>query len=311
MLFWGTSAFAVPALQALLGESFDVVGVVTQPDRPTGRSRSIVTPSPVKQCAVVEGVPVLQPERPRGDDFLESLRALAPELSVVVSYGHILPEPAIDLPAMGTINVHASLLPLLRGAAPIQAAIRDGLVETGVSIMRMVPALDAGPVILQAKTPVADDETYGELELRLSELGALALIETLTLMQMGRASEEPQNEAQATYARKIEREDARVRWHANAAAVARQIRAYDPKPGAFTTLGATAIKLYGASITDVPGGWEDATEGEVLALDEHGLLVACHDGALRISELKPSGKKRLTAAELARGRGIAVGAKLG
>jgi len=166
ILFWGTSPFAVPSLLALVGESFDVVGVVTQPDRPIGRSRSEHAPPPVKLAATEHSIPVLQPERPRGSEFLDQLRALEPELSVVASYGHILTDDVIALPARGTINVHASLLPKLRGAAPIQAAIRDGLVETGVTIMRMVRALDAGPIILQARTPVARDETAGELELR-------------------------------------------------------------------------------------------------------------------------------------------------
>ncbi|MDQ6831017.1 MAG: methionyl-tRNA formyltransferase, partial [Gemmatimonadota bacterium] len=232
VLFWGTSAFAVPSLQACLGEGFETVAVVTQPDRPTGRSRSTLTPPPIKQCALIERLPILQPERPRGDDFLAAVRALEPDISVVVSYGHILSKQVIDLPTRGTINVHASLLPALRGAAPIQAAIRDGLTETGVSIMRMVPALDAGPVVLQARTPIADDETYGELELRLSELGALALVEALTLLELDRATETPQEENGATYATKIDRADARVSWHSPAANVARCIRAYDPKPGA-------------------------------------------------------------------------------
>src|SRR5205823_433007 len=146
VLFWGTPEFATPALRALIGEGFDVIGVVTQPDRPVGRSRSVVQSSPVKQIAVDEGIPVLQPDRPRGDDFLAELSRLEPELSVVVAYGHILPRAVIDLPHRGTVNIHGSLLPALRGAAPIQAAIREGLAETGVTIMRMVPALDAGPI---------------------------------------------------------------------------------------------------------------------------------------------------------------------
>ena len=154
VLFWGTPSFATPPLRALLGEGFEVVGVVTQPDKPVGRSRSNVQASAVKQVAVEEGVTVLQPERPRGADFLALLHALAPDISVVVAYGHILPREVIDLPPRGTLNIHASLLPVLRGAAPIQAAIRDGLARTGVSIMRMVPKLDAGPVILQLSTDV-------------------------------------------------------------------------------------------------------------------------------------------------------------
>src|SRR3954466_15436854 len=168
VLFWGTPEFATPALRALIGEGFDVVGVVTQPDRPVGRSRSTLQPSPVKLIAVDEGIPVLQPERPRGEQFLAELAAIDVDLSVVVAYGHILPKSIIDLPRLGTINIHASLLPALRGAAPIQAAIRQGLTETGVTIMRMVQALDAGPVIHKVATPIVDDETYGELAVRLA-----------------------------------------------------------------------------------------------------------------------------------------------
>ncbi|HJU65377.1 MAG TPA: methionyl-tRNA formyltransferase, partial [Gemmatimonadaceae bacterium] len=235
VLFWGTSAFATPSLGALIGEGFEVVGVVTRPDRPVGRSRSTLHPSPVKETAVAESLPVLQPEQPRGAAFIEEVRALAPDISVVVSYGHILVRELIDLPPRGTVNVHASLLPKLRGAAPIQAAIREGLIETGVTIMRMVPALDAGPIILQARTPIAEDETSGELELRLSELGALALIEALTLLELGQATERPQDDAAATYAGKIERHMARVDWREGCGVVARLVRAYDPKPGAFTS----------------------------------------------------------------------------
>src|SRR6478672_10387547 len=236
VLFWGTPEFATPALRALIGEGFDVVGVITQPDRAVGRSRSVLQSSPVKQIAVDEGIRVLQPERPRGDDFASALSRLHADLSVVVAYGHILPKAVIDLPGRGTVNIHGSLLPALRRAAPIQAAIRDGFTETGVTIMRMVPALDAGPIILQARTPVLDDETYGELSLRLSELGALTLIEALSLIELGGAREEPQDERFATYASKIDRASTRIDWGAPANNVSRVIRSLDPKPGALTML---------------------------------------------------------------------------
>ena len=188
VLFWGTPEFAAPALRALLGEGFEVVGVVTQPDRPRGRSRSSLVPSPIKQIAIEESIPGIQPEQPRGDEFVQSLRALDPDVSVVVAYGEILTRDVIDLPRLGTLNIHASLLPEWRGAAPIQAAIRAGQTRTGVTIMRMVVRLDAGPILLQVPTPIAHDETYGELQLRLSELGALALIEALSLLDIGSTS---------------------------------------------------------------------------------------------------------------------------
>ena len=193
-----------------------------------------------------------------------------------MAYGHILSQAIIDLPPRGTINIHASLLPLLRGAAPIQAAIRDGHAETGVTIMRMVKALDAGPSIVQARTPVADDETYGELRLRLAELGAMALIEALALIELGRAEETPQDESKATYAPKIDRAMARVDWTADAATVSRLVRAFDPRPGAFAVRSAgeasQEVKLFGASVAPRTS---DSLPGEVLAIDDLGMTVAC------------------------------------
>ena len=306
IVFWGTPDFATPPLRALLGEGFDVVGVVTQPDRPRGRSRSQLDPSPVKLIAEADGLPVLQPEKPRGDAFVDELRALAPDLSVVVAYGHILPKAVIDLPAHGTINIHASILPALRGADPVRAAIRQGFAETGVTIMRMVPALDAGPVIHVLRTPVMPDETFGELELRLSELGALALIEALALMETGGAQEQPQDDALATYAHKTEREHARVQWTAPAEDVARAVRAYDPRPGAYTTLRGADVKLYGARTVPVEER-PDATPGEVLALGADGLTVKCGEDAVRVAVVQPAGKARLSPADWARGRGVEVG----
>jgi methionyl-tRNA formyltransferase len=303
ILFWGTPDFATPPLRALIGEGFDVVGVVTQPDRPRGRSHSQLDPSPVKLVALEEGIPVLQPERLRGEEFVQSLRDLAPDLSVVVAYGHILPGEVIDLPTRGTLNIHASLLPRLRGAAPIQAAIVEGLEETGVTIMRMVPALDAGPVIHTLTTPIEADETGGELTLRLAELGATALIEALALMEFGETAERPQDDAQATYAGKIEREHARIDWTTPAAVVARRMRAYDPKPGAWSVLNGAEVRLFGARpITDRKGA-----PGEVLETDELGLIVACGTGGVAIKEVHPAGKRRMAALDWAQGRGIAVG----
>src|SRR3954462_13365109 len=206
VLFWGTLDFATAALRALLGEGFDVVGVVTQPDKPVGRSRSKVEASPGKLVAEAEKIPVLQPEKPRGDEFLAQLGALAPDVSVVVAYGHILPKAVIDYPRLGTLNIHASLLPALRGAAPIQAAIRDGLAETGVTIMQMVPAMDAGPILHTARTEILEDETSGELSLRRSELGPMPPIEALALLDLGLPKPQPQDESAATYATKLTRE---------------------------------------------------------------------------------------------------------
>jgi methionyl-tRNA formyltransferase len=307
VLFWGTPEFAAPPLRALIGEGFDVAGVVTQPDRPVGRSRSTLEPPPVKRIAVDEMIPVLQPERPRGDDFLDQLRALSPDISVVVAYGHILSADVIALPRLGTINIHASLLPLLRGAAPIQAAICDGHAETGISIMRMVKALDAGPVILQVRTPIPEDETFGELQLRLAEMGALALIEALALIGMSTAVEVPQDDARATYAPKIERAMTVIDWTADAPAVARTIRAFDPRPGAVTHAPGGEVKLFGArpvsSVTN-------HAPGEVLQIDSDGMTVGCGRDCVVIGAVHPAGKRRVTPKEWERGRGITLGERL-
>lgn len=305
ILFWGTPEFAAPPLRALLGEGFEVIGVVTQPDKPVGRSRTLTAP-PVKRIALEEDLPVLQPSTARDSDFAVALQQLQPDLSVVVAYGHILPRAVIDLPPLGTVNIHASLLPALRGAAPIQAAIRDGLGETGISIMRMVPALDAGPVILQARTPVAGDETYGELQIRLSEMGALALIEALALMELGRAPEQPQDDSLATYAPKLTRDSTRVDWTLPGAAVCNAIRAYDPRPGAWTTLSGSDVKLFGARWMPEASG----EPGEVLRTDADGLLVACGNGAALVSEVQQAGKTRMSAGSWHRGHGTRIGEKM-
>jgi len=306
VLFWGTPEFATPSLRALLGEGFDVVGVVTQPDRPRGRSRSELVPPPVKEVALAEGLQVLQPERPRGEEFMAAVREWEPDISVVIAYGHILRREIIDLPRLGTVNVHASLLPELRGAAPIQAAIRQGLTESGVTIMQMVEELDAGPILLQAKTPIADDTTYGDLALRLSELGALSLVEALALISVGKGEAKSQKHARATYAPKITREDARVNWQLSAIEVSRAIRAYDPTPGAFTTLKGADVKLFGAHVADGPHG----EPGRVARLGEE-MIVTCGEGAVRFAEVQPAGRRRTPVADWARGRTIAEGDVLG
>lgn len=307
VLFWGTPEFAIPPLRALVGEGFDVVGVVTQPDKPVGRHRSQLEPPPVKLVAIEESIPVLQPEKPRGDEFFAELRALDPDISVVVAYGHILPANVIDLPRFGTINIHASLLPKLRGPAPIQAAIREGHAETGITIMRMVKALDAGPLMLQVATPIPDDETYGELQLRLAEMGALALIEALALIDLGEAAERPQDESLATYAPKVDRAMTRVDWTADALTVSRIVRAYDPRPGAYAVAPSGEVKLFGGKF--VPDALH-GEPGEVVAIDDAGMVVACGNGAVRISSVHPAGKRRLAPKEWASGRGIALGERL-
>ncbi|MDB4870387.1 MAG: Methionyl-tRNA formyltransferase [Gemmatimonadales bacterium] len=305
VLFWGTPEFAAAPLRALIGEGFDVVGVVTQPDKPQGRARQVIT-SAVKRIALEEEIPLFQPKNAREPGLVEALRELKPEIGIVVAYGHILPQDIIDLPARGTLNIHASLLPLLRGAAPIQAALKQGLTETGVTIMRVVKALDAGPILLQADTPILADETFGELSDRLSELGALSLIEALTLISIGAGKEKPQDDARATYAAKITRDSSRIDWTASALEVSRLIRASDPKPGAYTQTPNFDVKMFGPKLMDGIKGHP----GEVLKTRGE-LIIACGTDALRITEVQPSGKKRMPAQEWTRGRGTVVGERFG
>jgi len=304
IVFFGTPEFAVPSLRALLRERYSVVGVVTQPDKPQGRSRSTLVAPPVKAEAERSGIPVLQPVRPLGDVFLAGLRRLEPDLGVVVAYGHILRPAVLSVPPRGMLNVHASLLPRWRGAAPIQHAILAGEPETGVSIMRMEEGLDSGPVLHRAATPIGPEETAGALAARLAELGAGALVDALSLLTSGLAKPEPQDPVRATFAPKIDRESARLDWRRDAGALARQVRAFDPVPGAWATHAGAALKLFGAAAT-----LERGEPGCVLAASER-LVVGCGGGALAVEEVQPAGKRRLPVSEWVRGRGIAVGEQL-
>ena len=311
VLFWGTPEFAAAPLRALIGEGFEVVGIVTQPDKPQGRSRKLTSP-PVKEIALEEKIPCFQPTSTKDQDFFDTIEAMQPDISIVVAYGHILPRRIIDLPKLGTLNIHASLLPELRGAAPIQAAIRQGLTQTGVTIMRMLPALDAGPIILSATVPILDDETYGELQNRLSEVGALTLIEALALFSIGEARETQQDESLATYARKVSRADALIDWSAGIDEVCRTIRSYDPKPAAFSTLQGVDVKLFGPRKVDMTANpmAAAALPGEVIAIRQ-GIIVWCGDAAICVRDVQPSGRSRMRSSEWARGRGVAIGDQFG
>lgn len=300
--FFGTPAFAVPSLRALLAEGAQVVGVVTQPDRPHGRSRSRLIPPPVKLLALEHHLPVLQPDRPTGDLFLTTLRRLEPELGVVVAYGHILRPEVLAIPRLGMINVHASLLPALRGAAPIPRAILEGHPRTGITIMQMEAGLDSGPILHQVETPIAPWETGGALTERLAELGAVALVEALALQRAGQLAPRVQDHAAATHAPKIDRTTCRIVWSEPAEHVARRIRAFDPAPGAWTTFGTgQGIKLFGARTAGGSG-----PPGEIVSL-ESGLVVGTGRGAVQVEEVQPEGKRRMTAEEWCRGRGASVG----
>ncbi len=308
ILFWGTPEFALPALRALGDEGHDVVGVVTQPDRPAGRGREVAM-SPVKREALEEGiVPVLQPERARGEEFMAQVRELRPDLSVVVAYGQILKPEVLELPRFGSVNIHASLLPGLRGAAPVQWAIISGLETTGVTIMQMDAGLDSGPTLLRVEEPIHPEESGSELAARLAEIGAEALVEALALMESGQILPEEQDHAGATYAPKVDRETARVDWTRPAREVALWVRGMDDVPGAWSPLGGRGpVKLFRPRVDDAAQG----EPGTVLAAGEDGVLVACGAGAVELREVQPPGKRRMGAGEWVRGRGVAVGNRFG
>ena len=327
ILFWGTPEFAVPSLRALHDGGIEVVGVVTQPDRPAGRGRKL-RPSALKQVALEYGLPVLTPERPRGDEFLKSINELEPDLSVVVAYGHILKQEVLDLPPLGSINVHASLLPELRGAAPINWAIARGFQETGVTIMRMVLGMDAGAIIHQVKETILEHETASQLSMRLSESGAKALLEALALISAGGAEEVEQDDEAATFAPKIDRSVARVDWGWSARDVALHVCAMDAVPGAWSLIEGQGVKLFSARAIPAPdvspsdpGASPSETEvslpesvtsppvpGTVIAVDPaQGVLVATSDGAVLITEVQPPGRRRMHARDWLNGRGLKLG----
>ncbi len=304
IVFFGTPAFAVPSLEALLAEGAQIVGVVTQPDKPQGRSRSTLVPPPIKQLAERHALPVIQPERPIGDVFLAALRHWQPDLGVVVAYGQLLRPAVLSAPKRGLINVHASLLPRLRGAAPIPWSILRGDRETGITIMQLDEGLDSGPILHQIATPIGAAETGGALAGRLALLGAEALLETLALIQMGRITPEPQDAARATYAPKIDRGVTRVDWANDGLSVSRRIRAFDPVPGAWTTFAGRSVKLFGARPVEGTG-----PAGQVCSVGGP-LQVAAGAGVVEISEVQPSGRPRMPAEAWSRGRGPRPGQSL-
>jgi methionyl-tRNA formyltransferase len=266
-----------------------------------------VTQSPVKREALEMGVPVFQPERARGDEFMAQIGALQPELSVVVAYGQILKPEVLELPKFGSINIHASLLPELRGAAPIQWAVARGYQTTGVTIMRMEAGLDSGPMLVRAEEPILADDSASELAERLAAVGAEACVEALAMIESGQATEEVQDHSRATYAPKIERETARIDWTLPAEQVALHIRGMDEVPGAWTPHGARGpVKLFRPRVNG--GGGEP---GAVLAVGAEGVLVACGQGSVLIREVQPPGKRRMAAGEWVRGRGVAVDDRFG
>jgi methionyl-tRNA formyltransferase len=302
--FFGTPEFAVPSLETLIDLRESVVLVVTQPDRPRGRSRSNVEPSPVKSRAESLVLPVAQPDRPSTDEFAATLAAAKPDLGVVVAYGHILKPAILAIPPLGMINVHASLLPAWRGAAPIQWSIAHGDTVTGVTIMRMEAGLDSGPILLTSETAIGPDDSGGQLTKRLARLGAQALREALELIRSGQATFTPQDHSRATIAPKIGREVARIDWTRPAGDVANRIRAFDPVPGAWSTRGDLQLKCFKPKVV------ADGGEPGVVLAAETGLVVAAGSGAVAIGEVQPSGRSRMAAKEWLKGRPLTRGDRL-
>jgi methionyl-tRNA formyltransferase len=312
--FAGTPEFAVPSLQALIDSAHPVVGVLTQPDRPAGRGRELKS-SPVKQLALQAGIPVAQPAKLATEDDRAVLQRWAPDVLVVAAYGLILPAAALVIPRLGCINVHASLLPRWRGAAPIQRAILAGDAETGVCIMQMAAGLDTGPVlgpVGRRAVPIGDSVTAGQLQDQLALVGAKALIDTLGYVEKGTVTLEEQSAAGVTYASKIRKAEAQIDWHAPAAQIARQVRAFQPWPVAQTLWEGQVLRIWEASphaIAPAPSP-DDAVPGQVLSLQNEGLLVRCGEGTLVLSRVQLPGRRVVSAREFAGQRSLA-GARLG
>jgi methionyl-tRNA formyltransferase len=302
----GTAGFAVPCLEALLAAGHEIPAVVTQPDRPHGRGLAL-HPSPVKQTALRHGLPVLQPEKARDPEFVAELAALAPALIVVVAYGQILRPAVLELPPLGCVNVHGSLLPALRGAAPIQWAVIRGHRETGVTTMFMDAGMDTGDMILRAAEPIRPDDTAGTLTERLAPLGARLLVETVAAIQRRDAPREPQEHARATHAPMLKREDAAVTWDVPPDVLRNLIHGCNPAPGAFAAHGGQPLKVWRAEVVE---GAPEGAAGEIVALDRSGPVVATGSGAIRLLEVQPPSRPRVTGAEFARGARLSVGERL-
>ncbi len=314
VVFMGTPEFAVPILEALRRGPDELCGVVCQPDRPAGRGRKL-TPPPVKRAALLHGIPVLQPEKLRAAEALEQIRHLAPELIAVAAYGKILPPAWLQLPPRGCVNVHASLLPRYRGAAPIQWAILEGETVTGVTIMQMNERMDAGDILLQRDTAIGPEETCGQLQERLAELGALALCEAIEGLRRGELRARPQDESAATLAPRLEKADGRIDWRRPAVEIERRTRAFNPWPSAYTQLGDLQLKVHRARVvvTDEPSASRppaEAVPGTVVEVRDLP-VVACGEGLLRLEEVQLEGRQQLDGASFARGARLQRGVVLG
>ena len=301
LIFAGTPEFAAQALDAIIAAGHEVALVLTQPDRPSGRGLALRA-SPVKERALAAGIDVFQPPTLRDVTAQETIRAVGAEAMVVAAYGLILPQVVLDMPRFGCINIHASLLPRWRGAAPIQRAILAGDAETGVCIMQMETGLDTGPVLISRELSIADDDTAATLHDKLAALGAELIVDALARLPLAPC---PQPDAGVTYAAKIEKAEAPLDWRLPAIQLARQVRTFNPFPGALATYQGNAIKVWGARVSETSGA-----PGTILAADRNGIVVACGEGALCLLELQKAGGKRLPVAQFLAGMPLATGSAL-
>lgn len=308
IVFMGTPDFAVPSLRALIEAGYQVVAVVTQPDRPKGRKR-VLTPPPVKVEAMQHGIPVLQPEKLRDQAAIKEVADYKPDLIVTAAYGQILPKAVLDLPQHGCINVHGSLLPKYRGAAPIQYALMEGEQETGVTIMYMEEGLDTGDMIRSVTVPILDEDDTGSLFEKLSVAGAELLIQTLPDLLAGKIEAVPQQDEQATYARMLKREHERIDWTASCDRVFNQVRALRPWPGAFTLLAGDVFKIWRCEKASEE--CFDNEPGTVVRVMADAFEVACGKGTVRITEVQPAGKTAMPAKEFLKSGRIKPGIRLG
>ena len=306
-VFMGTPEFALPTLEGLIATGLPVIGVYTQPDRPSGRGK-LLTPPPVKQLATAQGIPLFQPPRLRLPEVVAELQALAPDLIVVVAYGQILPKSVLDIPRYGCINVHASLLPKYRGAAPINHAIMAGESETGVTTMYMDVGLDTGDMLVKRTIMIGPNETAGELHDRLAQLGREAMLATLEHLCAGTLVREQQDDTLTCYAPLLRKEQGLIDWSRSAIELHNQVRGLDPWPGAYTLLAGDPLKL---GRTVPLQELHAVAPGTVLSADATGLRIACGKGVLNVGELQLPGRKRLPTAEFLRGCALAVGTELG
>lgn len=307
IVFMGTPEFAVPSLEALLRSDDHVVGVVTQPDRPKGRGQQL-TPSPVKLIAQREGIPLLQPVKMKAPEFLEPLAAWKPDLIAVTAFGRILHPGILSLPPMGCVNVHGSLLPKYRGAAPIQWAVINGESETGVTTMLMDEGMDTGPMLLQGRLTIRPDDTAGTLAPRLAEMGGRLLIETITQLKAGTLTPKTQDNEQATLAPLLKKEDGLMDWSMTATSLADRVRGLSPWPGAYTFFGEERWNIWKAVST------MRATTGKpgtIVAVDKQSMLVATGEGLLDLREIQTANSKRMSVAQFLAGHRVIVGAQLG